>query len=318
MKIVVLDGSTLNPGDNPWTGLEELGDVAVYERTYPQELVERCAGAEVIVTNKVQVDRNTIEQLPELKLIAVTATGYDCVDVDAARDKHILVVNVPVYGTDSVAQHIFALLLHILHRVDLHNAAVREGEWASRENFSFWKLPLTELSGKSMGIVGFGRIGRSVGGLAHAFGMQVLAHTRRPQKTPTYSPFEWVSLETLAERADVISLNCPLTPETSGLVNRQFLSNCKPSAILINASRGGLVVEQDLAEALLDGTIAAAGVDVVSAEPIHSDNPLLKAENCFITPHHAWATLDARRRLMQVTVDNVALYLQGEPQNVVN
>ena len=318
MKIVVLDGSTLNPGDNPWTGLEQLGELIVHERTEPERLLERCEGADVLVTNKVPLRRETLEQLPQLKFITVTATGFDCVDGEAARARQIPVANVPVYGTDSVAQHIFALLLHILHRVDVHDEAVQAGEWAERANFSFWKVPLTELSGKTLGIIGFGRIGREVGNLGHAFGMHVMAASRRRQDPPSYSPFEWADLDVLVEQADVISLNCPLTPDTQGLVNREFLSRCKPSAILINASRGALIAEADLADALKSKQLAAAGVDVVSSEPIQADNPLLGVDNCFITPHLAWATLEARRRLMQVTVDNVAAFIAGEAQNVVN
>ncbi|MBN01691.1 MAG: glycerate dehydrogenase [Planctomycetaceae bacterium] len=318
MKIVVLDGSTLNPGDNPWTGLEQLGELIVHERTEPERLLERCEGADVLVTNKVPLRRETLEQLPQLKFITVTATGFDCVDGEAARERQISVANVPVYGTDSVAQHIFALLLHILHRVDVHDEAVQAGEWAERANFSFWKVPLTELSGKTLGIIGFGRIGREVGNLGHAFGMHVMAASRRRQDPPSYSPFEWADLDVLVEQADVISLNCPLTSDTQGLVNREFLSRCKPSAILINASRGALIAEADLANALKSKQLAAAGVDVVSSEPIQADNPLLGVDNCFITPHLAWATLEARRRLMQVTVDNVAAFIAGEAQNVVN
>jgi len=318
VKIVVLDGSTLNPGDNPWTGLEELGELTVHERTEPERLLERCAGADVLVTNKVPLRRETIEQLPQLKFITVTATGFDCVDCEAARERQIPVANVPVYGTDSVAQHIFALLLHILHRVDVHDEAVQAGEWAERANFSFWKVPLTELSGKTLGIIGFGRIGREVGKLGHAFGMHVMAASRRRQDPPSYSRFEWADLDVLVEQADVISLNCPLTPDTQGLVNREFLSRCKPSAILINASRGALIAEADLADALKSKQLAAAGLDVVSSEPIQADNPLLGVDNCFITPHLAWATLEARRRLMQVTVDNVAAFIAGEAQNMVN
>ena len=318
MKIVVLDGSTLNPGDNPWTGLEELGELTVHERTEPERLLERCAGADVLVTNKVPLRRETIEQLPQLKFITVTATGFDCVDCEAARERQIPVANVPVYGTDSVAQHIFALLLHILHRVDVHDEAVQAGEWAERANFSFWKVPLTELSGKTLGIIGFGRIGREVGKLGHAFGMHVMAASRRREDPPSYPRFEWADLDVLVEQADVISLNCPLTPDTEGLVNCEFLSRCKPSAILINASRGALIAEADLADALKSKQLAAAGVDVVSSEPIQADNPLLGVDNCFITPHLAWATLEARRRLMQVTVDNVAAFIAGEAQNMVN
>ncbi len=317
MKIAVLDGHTLNPGDNPWTGLEQLGDVVVYDRTSPNELIERAKDAEILVINKVRITKQSLEQLPKLKFITVTATGFDCVDSAAAKQHSIPVSNVPVYGTDSVAQHVFALLLHILHRIDIHDTAVHEGEWTACGDFCFWKLPLTELTGKRMGVVGHGRIGRRVGELAHAFGMNVLAHSRRQVDSPDYDGFAWAELPELVEQSDVISLHCPLTDETRGLFDRRMLSKCRSTAVLINASRGPLVVEQDLADALAAGSLRAAGVDVVSSEPIASDNPLLSAPNCFITPHQAWATLDARRRLMQVTVDNVAAFLAGQPQHVV-
>ncbi|MDG2382418.1 MAG: D-2-hydroxyacid dehydrogenase [Pirellulaceae bacterium] len=317
MKIVVLDGSTLNPGDNPWTGLETLGEVTVHDRSSEAELLDRCRGAQVLVTNKVRLDERLLKALPELKFITVTATGHDCVDTNMARELGISASNVPVYGTDSVAQHIFALILHIMHRVDIHDTAVRAGEWSARQDFSFWKQPLTELTGKSIGIVGFGRIGRAVGQLAHAFGMQVLANSRSQKDRPSYSPFEWTDIETLTRRADIISLNCPLTDQTKGLVNRNLLVQCKSSLVLINAGRGDLIVEADVADALNNGLIAAAGLDVVSREPITADNPLLSAKNCFITPHQAWATLEARRRLMQITVDNISAFVAGQPQNLI-
>jgi glycerate dehydrogenase len=318
MRIVVLDGSTLNPGDNPWTGLEQLGQLEVFQRTSPEELLDRAADAQVLVINKVHIDAAILDQLPELRFITVSATGFDCVDGDAARARGIPVAHVPVYGTDSVAQHTFALLLHILHRIDIHDHAVRAGEWSERKDFSFWKIPLNELAGKSMGIIGFGRIGRRVGQLAHAFGMHVLANTDPPGEAPEYAGFEWASLNDLMARADVVSLHCPLTSATRGMVDRSLLGRAKPTTILINASRGPLVVDHDLADALNAGTIAAAGLDVVSTEPIEADNPLLSARNCFITPHLAWATLDARRRLMQVTVENVAGYRDGKLRNIVN
>ena len=317
MKIAVLDGFTLNPGDNPWTGLEALGEVEVYDRTSPGELVERAKDTDILVINKVRITEEGLQQLPNVKFITVTATGFDCVDSAAAKRHGVPVSNVPVYGTDSVAQHVFALLLHILHRIDVHDAAVHNGEWAQCGDFCFWKLPLTELTGKQMGIVGHGRIGRRVGELAHAFGMKVLAHSRRHVDPPDYADFAWAELPELVTKSDVISLHCPLTEATRGLINRELLRRCRPTAVLLNASRGPLVVEQDLADALSAGALRAAGVDVVSSEPIASDNPLLNAPNCFITPHQAWATLDARRRLMQVTVDNVTAFLSGRPQNVV-
>jgi glycerate dehydrogenase len=317
-RIVILDGATLNPGDNPWTPLEQLGEVQIYDRTAREELLSRADGATVLVVNKVQLSRERLEQLPALRFVAVTATGYDCVDTQAARERGVAVANVPVYGTESVAQHIFALLLHMIHRVDLHDAAIRAGEWAQRSDFSFWKSGLTELSGKAFGVIGFGRIGRQVGQLAHAFGMHVLVHTRTPRDPPDYAPFAWVELPELRRQSDVISLNCPLTDDTRGLVDASFLAQCKPTVMLINASRGPLVVEADLADALNRGQIAAAALDVVSAEPIAEDNPLLAARNCFLTPHLAWATLEARRRLMQITAENIGSFLRGGAQNVVN
>lgn len=317
MKMVVLDGFTLNPGDNPWTGLEQLGQVVVYDRTPPEQLIERAQDADILVINKVRITDQTLQQLPNLKFITVTATGFDCVDTLAARQREVPVSNVPVYGTDSVAQHVFALLLHILHRIDVHDQAVRAGEWAACGDFCFWKQPLTELTGKQMGIIGHGRIGRRVGELANAFGMTVLAHSRRRTDAPSYAGFAWAELTELVESSDVISLHCPLTDETRGMIHRALLAKCRPSAILINASRGPLVVEQDLADALEAGVLRAAGVDVVSSEPITENNPLLRAPHCFITPHQAWATLDARRRLMDITVANVAAFLTGQPDNVV-
>jgi glycerate dehydrogenase len=278
----------------------------------------RSAGAEVLVINKVRLNRDILRQLPELRFVAVTATGHDCVDSSAARELGIAVANVPVYGTESVAQHVFALLLHIIHRVDLHDAAIRAGEWAERGDFSFWKSPLRELSGKTLGIVGFGRIGRQIAHLAHAFGMRVVAHTRSERDPPDYADFAWLDLNSLVRQADVISLNCPLTPQTWGMINTALLQQFKPTAVLINASRGPLVVEADLAAALDAGRLAAAALDVVSDEPIRPDNPLLAARNCFLTPHLAWATLEARQRLMQITVDNVANFLRGQPSNWVN
>lgn len=318
MNIVVLDGYTLNPGDNPWTSLESLGDVTVFERSNPAEVTVRGKDANVLVTNKVRISKEHLQRLPHLQLICVTATGHDCVDSQAAKKKSIPVCNVPVYGTDSVAQFVFGLLLEICHGIAAHDTAVHGGEWAERGDFSFSLTPQVELSGKTMGIIGFGRIGRRVAALAHAFGMRVIAHTRTERDPPSYDDFGFVTLELLARESDVVSLNCPLTHQTNGLVNASFLARCKPTSILINASRGALVNENDLAEALTAGKLAGAGLDVVSTEPIGPDNPLLSAPNCFITPHMAWASLEARQRLMQTTVDNVAAFQRGEPQNVVN
>jgi glycerate dehydrogenase len=317
-KIVVLDGFTLNPGDNPWSELSELGELTVFDRSDPQDLLERAKDADVAIVNKLGLGAAEFEQLPLLRFVSVTATGFDCVDVQAAARRGIAVSNVPVYGTDSVAQYVMAMLLHILHRIDLHDRAIRSGEWSKSGDFSFWKVPLVELVGMQIGIVGFGRIGRRVGQLASALGMQILAASPRHIDTPTYDPFRWVELDELAGQSDVISLHCPLKRETEGMINRDFLRKCRNSAILINASRGQLVVERDLADALNSGQLAAAGLDVVSVEPILADNPLLTAKNCFLTPHMAWATLAARRRLMQATAENVRCFLAGRPQNVVN
>jgi glycerate dehydrogenase len=316
--IVVLDGATLNPGDNPWTKLEAIGQVVVYDRSPPSTIAMRARDASVVVVNKVKLSREFFEQAPTVRFVAVTATGTDCVDSVAARERGVPVANVPIYGTDSVAQFVFALLLNACHHVDLHNQAVHDGEWGRAADFCFWKTPLLELAGRTIGIVGFGRIGRRVGDLAHAFGMSVLAHNPHRGPVPSYEPFAWVELEELFVRSDVISLHCPATPQTRGIVNRQLLGHVRPHAVLINTSRGDLIVEADLATALDRGQLAAAAVDVASAEPIRPDNPLLKAKNCVITPHIAWATLAARQRLMAATVQNVANFLAGNPTNVVN
>src|SRR5262249_8720164 len=253
MKIVVLDGHALASDDNPFTPLEPFGEVAVYAQSTPEEILARSRDADILVVNKARITAEVLAKSPRVKFIAVTATGYDCVDVEAAKQRGILVSNVPEYGTDSVAQFVFAMLLHLCHRVDLHDAAVRAGEWARAGEFSFWKTPLIELAGQTMGIIGFGRIGRRVGDLANTFGMQVHASDTYHGSTPAYQPFAWASLAELLPEADVITLHSPLTPETAGMVNRNFLSQCKPSAFLMNAARGPLVVEADLADALNQG-----------------------------------------------------------------
>jgi glycerate dehydrogenase len=318
MKIVVLDGHTLASDDNPFTPLEPHGDVIVYPQSTPAEVLLRSRDADILVVNKTRISAEVLAAAPRVKFIAVLATGFDCVDVVAAKKRGIPVSNVPEYGTDSVAQFVFAQLLHLCHRVDLHDAAVRAGEWAQVGEFSFWKTPLIELVGKTMGIVGFGRIGRRVGELAYAFGMPVLAYDTFHGATPTYQPFAWANLDDLLRQADVITLHSPLTPQTAGMVNRDFLNKCKPTAFLLNAARGPLIVEADLAVALNHGRLAGAAVDVVSQEPITPDNPLLCARNCVITPHIAWATLAARQRLMRTTAANIAGFLAGKPTNVVN
>jgi glycerate dehydrogenase len=318
MKIVVLDGHTLGADGNSWAALERLGEVELHDRSSEAEVVARARSATVLITNKARVSAAAIEQAPHLRFIGVSATGFDCVDVAAARRRGVPVANVPEYGTASVAQFVFALLLELCHRVGLHADAVRAGEWARSPEFCFWTTPQVELAGKVMGVVGFGRIGRRVGELAHAFGMEVLACGRSRGEPPTYRPFAWAELDELFARADAISLHCPLTPETAGLVNRQRLRLVKPGVFLINTARGGLVEEESLAEALNDGRLAGAAVDVVAQEPIRADNPLLAARNCLITPHIAWATREARRRLLAATVANVASFLAGRPTNVVN
>jgi glycerate dehydrogenase len=318
MNIVVLDGHTLASDDNPFTPLEPFGTVVVYPHSTPEEVLERSRDANILVVNKARITAEVIARAPRLRFITVTATGYDCINLAAAKQRGIPVSNVPEYGTESVAQFIFALLLHLCHRVDLHDAAVRAGEWAMAGEFSFWKTPLIELAGRTMGIIGFGRIGRRVGELAHAFGMGVLAYDTYHGTTPAYQPFAWADLDDLARQADVITLHSPLTPQTAGMVNRDFLSKCKPTAFLLNAARGPLVVEADLADALNRGQLAGAAVDVVSFEPIARDNPLLAARNCAITPHIAWATLAARQRLMATTAANIASFLTGNPTNLVN
>jgi len=318
MRIVVLDGYTLNPGDNRWTAVAALGELAVYDRTPVAQIVERAVNAEIILTNKTPLSATTLEQLPQLRFIAVLATGFNIVDVAAARAHAIPVSNVPEYGTDSVAQHVLAVLLHFCHHVALHDRLIRQGQWQHGGDFCFWEAPLTELVGKRIGIIGFGRIGRRVGELAHALGMEVLAYDVQPGNEPGYQPFSWQSIEVIFEESDVVTLHCPQTNDNVGLVNRALLSRMRPTALLINAARGGLVHEQDLADALNQGLLAGAALDVLAAEPPPASHPLLHAKNCLLTPHCAWATLEARRRMMAITAENVAAFLQGRPQNVVN
>ncbi len=318
LSIVVLDGYTLNPGDNPWTELEAFGELAVYDRTPGDQTLERAREADIVLTNKTPLSAETLAQLPRLKFVAVLATGYNVVDVAAARERGIPVANVPTYGTDSVAQFVFALLLEMCHHVAHHNARVKDGEWTRRHDFCFWDTPLIELAGRTMGVIGFGRIGRRVGELAHAFGMRVLAYDTQTGAPPDYQPFAFRELREVFAEADVVSLHTPLTAENTGFVNADMLGLMKKGARLINTARGPLIDEQDLADALRHGRLAGAAVDVVSSEPIRGDNPLLTAPNCLLTPHIAWATLAARRRLMKITVENVAAFVRGEPINIVN
>jgi glycerate dehydrogenase len=318
MKIVVLDGFTLNPGDNPWDAVAQQGDFTVHDRTPSELVLERSAGADILLTNKTKLSAETIAALPELKLICVLATGYNVIDLEAAAQRGIPVVNVPEYGSDSVAQHAFALLLELTNHVGCYNAAVKRGEWSQSRDFTFLNDPLTELQGKSFGIVGVGRIGARVARIAHALGMQVLAHNPRRAVAPEGVPVSWLSLDELFRRSDVLSLHCPLNADNAGMVNNARLSLMSPNAFILNTSRGGLINEEELAEALNSGLIAGAAVDVSAHEPIRPDSPLLKAKNCIITPHIAWATLAARKRLMATTAENIAAFLAGKPQNVVN
>lgn len=317
MKIVVLDGWTLNPGDLCWDALQSLGDCEIHDRTAPDMIVSRAAHAGIVLTNKTILDRATIEKLPDLRYVGVLATGFNNVDAVAARERGIPVCNVPGYSTRSVAQTTMALLLELTHRVGHHAATVRDGLWAQSPDFCYWDQPLIELDGLNFGIVGFGRIGQTVAEIGRAFGMNILAY-RRPRGYDSSAPVEFVDLDTLFQQSDVISLHCPLTPDTKGLINTQRLAQMKPGALLINTSRGPLIVEKDLADALNAGCIAGAGLDVLAIEPPQADNPLLGARNCLVTPHYAWATTAARRRLLQTTVDNIRAFLAGTPRNVVN
>ena len=314
-RIVVLDSYTLNPGDLSWEKLESLGSCTYFDRTPPDEVVERSKNADMVLTNKALLSKDAIKQLPELKYIGVTATGYNIVDVDAARERHIPGTNVPSYGTDSVAQMVFAHLLNITQRVADHSRAVREGRWTAAPDWCFWDFPLVELKHNTLGIIGLGRIGRATARLGHAFGMQVIACNRSPVKDPEVA--RMVDLETVFRESDVVSLHCPLTAENEKLVSAERLRLMKPTAILINTSRGPLVDEQALADALNNDRLAGAGVDVVSTEPPSGDNPLFAAKNCYVTPHIAWATRAARARLLDIAVENVAAFLRGEPQNLV-
>ncbi len=318
MKMVCLDGYTLNPVDNPWDRVEALGDLTVYDRTPADQILERAKGAEVLLTNKTPITAETMEQLPDLKFITVLATGFNIVDVEAARARNIPVSNVPIYGTDTVAQYVFALLLDHCHKAAHHSARVKDGEWARRGDFCFWDYTLTELAGLTMGIVGFGRIGRRTGELANAFGMKVIAADVYKGDAPDYANFEWKEIPDLFAEADVVSLHCPQTADNVGFVNKALLSTMKPSAFLINTARGPLVNEQDLADALNNDVIAGAAVDVVSKEPIEASNPLMQAKNLLITPHMAWGTVAARTRLMGTTAENIEAFINGKPINVVN
>ncbi|TLM65292.1 MAG: D-2-hydroxyacid dehydrogenase [Deltaproteobacteria bacterium] len=317
MKIVVLDGHAANPGDLDWSPLAALGELTVHDRTPVALTVERAVGAQVVLTNKVPLGAAELAVLPELRCIGVLATGYNVVDVAAARACNVAVTNVPAYSTPSVAQHVFALLLELTRGTGRHADLVRRGRWCTSPDFAFWETPQVELHGLTFGIVGFGAIGRAVAGIARAFGMRVLVHTRTPDRS-TFPDIAFVGLDELFREADVVSLHCPLTEETRALVNPARLGEMKPGAYLINTGRGPLVDEPALAAALQSGRIAGAGLDVLSQEPPPADNPLLSAPNCVITPHLAWATRAARQRLLDVAMANVKAFVEGKPQNRVD
>ncbi|WP_031530839.1 D-2-hydroxyacid dehydrogenase [Dyadobacter crusticola] len=315
MNIVILDGYTLNPGDLDWAPILELGNVEIYDRSRQEEIVERASDADAILVNKVVLSAATLSQLPRLKYIGVTATGYNNIDMEAAKKQGIVVTNVKAYSSASVAQQTFALLLALVNRVETHSQSVFAGEWASSQDFSYSKSPLIELAGKTMGLIGLGDIGSNVARIALALGMRVIAYRKHPQPV---EGIEMVSLETLFESSDVVSLHCPLTEETREIVNKNSLALMKNSALILNTGRGPLINESDLAEALTNGIIAGAGLDVLSEEPPKSTNPLLSASNCVITPHVAWATFEARQRLMQLTAENLRGFQSGESKNVVS
>ena len=319
MKIVLLDGEALNPGDLSWAPFEALGELTVYPRgtADQEEIIRRIGDAQIVLTNKTSVSRTIFERCSNIKLLCVVATGYNVVDIQAAKDHGIPVCNVPAYGTEMVAQFAIGLLLEICHHVQLHNEAVHAGQWENCPTFCFWKTPIIELAGKTMGIIGFGRIGRAVGRIAKALGMRVLATGSR--KCPEGDAIaDYVDLDTLLQQSDVVSLHCPLFPETEMLINADTIAKMKNGAILLNNSRGGLLNEQDVADALNSGKLRYAAVDVVSQEPIVGTNPLLTAKNCIITPHMSWAAVEARARIIDITAANIRAYLDHIPQNVVN
>ena len=319
MKISVIDGYTENPGDLSWDGLRTLGDVVIYDHSTKDEaeVIRRIGDAEIVVANKSPISRRVLDACPNAKYITIQATGYDPIDYVYAREKGIPVSNVPTYGTASVAQFAIALLLEICGHAAHHSDAVHAGRWAESGEWTFWDYPMIELAGKTMGIIGFGRIGQNVGRITKALGMNVIAFNRS-RSAEGAEIAEYVELDELLHRADVISLHCPLFPETRGIINRETISKMKDGVIIINNSRGPLVVEQDLADALNSGKVYAAGLDVVSSEPISADNPLLKAKNCLITPHISWAPKESRQRIMDCTVENIRAFQAGKPQNVVN
>jgi glycerate dehydrogenase len=318
MKIVILDGYTENPGDLSWAGFEALGELTVYERTPHDQIADRIGAAKIVITNKTPLAKETFDACAGIQYVGVLATGYDIVDVAAARDKGIPVCNIPTYGTAAVAQFVFALLLEVCHHVGAHSEAVKAGAWTRSRDFCFWNYPLIELAGKTMGLIGCGRIGQKTAQIAQSLGMKVLAFDEFPKKDLECDTFHYVNVDQLLEKSDVISLHCPLTPSTKGIINTINIRKMKDGVILINTARGPLMVEEDLAAALNSGKVFAAGIDVVASEPIRSDNVLLQTKNCIITPHIAWAPQESRARLMNIAVENLKSFMNGKPINVVN
>ncbi len=321
MNIVILDGYTENPGDLSWEGFEKLGNLKVYDRTSlydVDEIISRIGNAEAVITNKTPLSRKVFESCPSIKYVGVLATGYNVVDVDAAKEKGISVANIPSYGTTAVAQFAMAMLLEICHHVAHHSQAVYEGRWENNADWCFWDYPLIELSGKTMGIIGFGRIGQNTAVLAQAFGMNVLAYDTNQNPALESDTCKYSDLDNLLKNSDVITLHCPLFPATQGIINKDTIAKMKDGVIILNNSRGPLIVEEDLCEALNSGKVFAAGLDVVSSEPIKGNNPLLKAKNCLITPHISWAPKESRQRLMDIAVNNLKAFQEGQPVNIVN
>jgi len=316
MKVVILDGYTVNPGDLSWNGIAALGDLEVYDRTPPEKTIERTADAIAVFTNKVLFDRSTISKLQQLKFIGVLATGYNVVDLQAATEAGIIVTNIPAYSTSSVAQMVFSHILHQVQNISVHNQSVQKGAWSECIDFSYHLTPQTELAGKTLGIIGFGQIGQAVARIGLALGMKILFNNRSLKETNPEA--RQVDLDTLLGESDFISINCPLTDENKGFINKAAIEKMKPTAIIINTGRGLLINEQDLADALNNGRIAGAGLDVLSTEPPSPDNPLIMAKNCHITPHIAWATTEARKRLIEIATGNLKAFFEGNPQNVVN
>lgn len=319
MKIIILDAYTENPGDLSWDWLKDLtDDYEIYDITEPEKVIERSIDADILVTNKTVISADIIDKLPKLKFISTLATGYNVIDTEYARKKGIVVSNIPAYSTDGVAQLVFALILELTNHVSLHNTSVKNGDWCESEHFCYWKTPITEIANKTLGIIGFGKIGSAVAQIANAFGMNVIAYSPNTRSYSGFGKVDFVSIEQVKKDSDIISLHCPLTKQTENLVDYDFLKAMKKNALLINTSRGPVINEADLKKALDEGVIAGAGVDVLSCEPPKKDNPLLSCDNCIITPHIAWASYEARSRLMNIFKSNIEGFINNEPVNVVN